>query len=108
MKTKYSNIPNTLYYNYTNKLINKLYKIIPLKEGNCPTVDKYISGLLMELSGYKSFIIYLNYDARILSIINTLEFIKNNELDHDTYRDLIFKCINNTKQIQESIDKDDI
>lgn len=103
MKTKYSDIPTDLYCNYINKLIDKFYKIIPLKESNCVTTNVYIDGLIIEISGFQEFIEHLNYDARILTILNILNYIQNNELSHYEYRRQIFKCINFIKQIQINV-----
>ena len=59
MNSKYGDINNTACYNYMARLVDKLFKIIPLKEAHSPTVDTYIEDLIFEISGNKE--IFANY-----------------------------------------------
>lgn len=90
--TKYNPIPNELCENYFDILINRLYKILPLKEEGSPTVAVYIESLLSEMTGGHRVILILENDGRFLSIINSLEYIRGCDDVHMCKRE-IFKCI---------------
>lgn len=68
------------------------------EERNC-TVNAHISSLILEIEGFNELIEYSNNDARILTVICTLESLKSDTLSHDTYKSEIFKCINLIQQI---------
>lgn len=92
IKTKYNPIPNELCENYFNILINRLYKILPLKEEDSPTVTTYIESLLSEMTGGHKVILILENDGRFLSIINSLEYVRSCDNTSICKRE-IFKCI---------------
>ena len=107
MQTKYGDISDVLTYNYLSRLIDKLFKIIPLKETHSNTVGTYIEDLLFELTGNNSVVEDSAYNPKILDIISIIESIKIQEMTHDEYRRLVFKCINTVEQLQEIV-KDEV
>lgn len=107
MQGRYSEIPDLLTYNYLSRLIDKLFKIIPLKETHSKTINTYIEDLLFELSGNTSVFIDSNYNPKILDVISIVEAIRIQEMSHEEYRRLVFKCINIVQQLQEII-KDEV
>lgn len=90
--TKYNPIPSELCENYFDILINRLYKILPLKEEESSTVVTYIESLLSEMTGGQEVILILENDGRFLSIINSLEYIRSCD-DVGVCKREIFKCI---------------
>lgn len=101
MNSKYGDINNTACYNYMARLVDKLFKIIPLKEAHSPTVDTYIEDLIFEISGNKEIFAETEYNPKLVDIICTLEAIKNEEMSHKEYRRSVFKCITITEQLRE-------
>ena len=77
---------------YLNKLIGRVYKIIPLKEENSQYVDVYINGLVDELIANSRLMRAFNYDSRIMIVSSTLKstvYCTN----HSEYKSAVFKCI---------------
>lgn len=101
MNSKYGEIDNTACYNYLSRLVDKLFKIIPLKEVGSPTVDTYIEDLIFELSGNNEVFVETEYNPKLVDIISILEAVKNEDMNHKEYRRSIFKCITITEQLQE-------
>lgn len=86
--------------NYFDVLINRLYKILPLKEEGSLTVDKYIESLLSELTGGQDVILLIHEDGQYLSVINSLEFIRTCE-NISVCRREIFKCIRIVEKLKQ-------
>lgn len=101
MNSKYGDISNDACYNYTVRLIDKLFKIIPLKEVHSPTVDSYIEDLIYELCGNNAIFEETEYNPKLVDIISILEAIKNEDMTHKEYRRSVFKCITITEQLKE-------
>lgn len=83
---------------YLKKLVGRLYKIVPLKEEDSEFVDKYIKGLVDELTGNARIMITCNYDSRIMIIASTLQSIIFCTA-HSEYKSAVFKCIRYTEQL---------
>lgn len=99
IKTLYNDIPVNLHINYMDNLINRVFKILPLKEEKSDTVEAYITNLLYELTGNKELIIYLNNDSRYETILSNLQKL----LSQDTnYRTLVFNTITLITQIRDA------
>lgn len=102
IKTKYSPIPTELYINYLKKLIDKFFKIIPLKEEKSDTVDAYIESLVSELTGMHDLMYALNLNPQIMTLISTLYALL---LEDNNYRSEIFKCIQVIKNLESEYRK---
>lgn len=99
VKTLYNEIPVNLHINYMDNLINRVFKILPLKDEKSDTVEAYITNLLYELTGNKELIIYLNNDSRYETILSNLQKM----LSQDTnYRTLVFNTITLITQIRDT------
>ena len=92
---------NSNCYSYLNHLVNRIYKILPLKESNSPTLDSYLQSLELELKGFKPFNTIIKNDPIVLSVFNILEFIKNEDCPHDVYKKEVFRCINIIQKINK-------
>jgi len=91
--TKYKPISEQLCENYMSILIDGIFKILPLKEENNPTVEEYISSLISEMVGFKNIVDVINNDGRYLKVICSLESIMNCTNIVFCKKE-IFKCIN--------------
>lgn len=98
VETKYNPIPNELYYNYMDMLVNRIFKILPLKDEKSKTVDTYIINLLNELTGNKELIIHLNNDSRYETILANLQALLATDAD---YRNIVLNTIPLIKQLKE-------
>lgn len=99
MNTRYGELPNELVGNYFQLLINNVYKILCLREDDCPTLCQYLENLLRELIGSQELITELQYNGLFLSLLATLESLVT-EIDYDNFKSDIFKCINIINKLQ--------
>lgn len=87
MIDKYNN--NINMNDYCDKLIGRIFKVLPLLEENPDHAKKYISSLLVELNGASKI---FNDNSYFISIICSLEGI-GNCTDYNLCRRKIFECI---------------
>jgi hypothetical protein len=106
MNCIYGDIPDKACTNYFTRLVDKLFKVIPLKEDNASTVDGYIQDLIYELMGGDTLFEMSDYDSRLIDIILLLQAIKDEDMSHSEYRRAIFKCITLTNQIKNCVGGD--
>ena len=83
-----------------SSLINKFYKILPLRENNEATLKQYMRGLQRELLGGASLLPELSDDGQFLAILSILQFMIDNDCDVDTVRSDVFKVINLLKRLK--------
>jgi hypothetical protein len=96
LKNKYGgDIDINSLQEYFKHLINRLWKILPMKEQNCLTLDKYLFNLRIELMGGES--ILLN-SGLFIELINNLESLSGLDKKEE-YKPQIFKCINICEKI---------
>lgn len=95
-KTKYGGeLDNNSLQEYFKHLINRLWKILPMKEQNCLTLDKYLFNLRIELMGGERILLS---SGLFIELINNLESLS--DLDKkEEYKPQIFKCINICEKI---------
>lgn len=94
-----------LQYNYLCKLIDRIYKIIPLKEENIETVGSYIENIIDEIMGNAELINSIDCDPRVMIITSTLCSIVG-ETDHGTYKRSVFKCIRYIEQLRDTVSEE--
>jgi len=90
-------IPDKSLNEYLEDLVGKIYKILPLKESEIDTLNEYIKSLQLEIIG--SLNIFDN-DAKIMTVINTLQYFIDNEYDTKTCKREVFKCIKIVKKLR--------
>lgn len=88
--------------NYLTKLVNKVFKILPLREENPEYEKKYLNSLLIELRGAVST---FNSDGDFMSIIFSLEGIRDVQ-DYNVVRSEIFKCIDKINKLEVKYKKE--
>ncbi len=70
-------VDSMLVRNYFEKLVNKFYKILPLKESNESSLRKYLQSLSAELLGFKSLLVKIDYDSQFMTLLCVLQYITN-------------------------------
>lgn len=93
VKVKYGELPRENICKYFELLINKTYKILPLKEENSETLQSYIESYLVELIGNKYLISILADEPKYLTMIGTLEYLSSQEYTTSICKKEVFKCI---------------
>ena len=101
MVSKYGdNINEEVLSEYFRILINRIFKILPLRQEHILTLDRYVDNLIIELSGGENFL--LNQGIYI-------ELINNLEVFHDLteVRDIkkqVFRCIDICNKIIKKLE----
>lgn len=98
---KYGQIPNELFNNYLKYLINKMFKVLPMKEHEVKSLNSYLRSLQIELIGSTELIGVLKNDPQFLSLMNTIQFFIDNEYDNKTCKREVFKCIHILEDLQK-------
>ncbi len=102
VKTKYGYIPVEIMEEYTKMLINKVFKILPMREKETETLGVYLESFMVELIGNRSLIEHLKYEPLFMSLLSTLEyFIENPDAEVGVYKREVFKSIDVVKKIQD-------
>lgn len=96
---QYGLIPKESFCNYFKFLVNKTYKILPLKEENSETLNLYLESLLRELIGNKELITILVDEPRFITVLNTLQYLISEEYSVAICKKEVFKCIGILKDI---------
>ena len=103
---KYGLIPKENFCNYFKYLINKTYKILPLKEENSSTLKAYLESYLRELIGSKELINILVNEPDFINLLNSMQFLISEEYSIETCKKEVFKCIHILKNINCKYFKD--
>ena len=64
-----------LLKNYLRNLVNRFFKILPLKEKNEESLDAYLRSLQAELIGCQELVLMLHEDAEFVSLLAILQFL---------------------------------
>lgn len=90
-----------LLKNYFKKLVNSFFKILPMKENQEDSLDKYLRSLQRELIGCQSLITAIQEDSLYLTLLAILQYI----IDHpdcstkEVRRD-VFRAISICNQLE--------
>lgn len=102
MMTVYNvEISDRMVANYINVLVNRFYKILPIKESGEDTLKRYLESLLREMVGMKDLISYINDDDRYLSLLAIVQYFIDHDTDVATVRTDVFKAISILKKLQK-------
>jgi hypothetical protein len=99
METKYNPVDDSLVEKYLEKLVDKIFKLLPLREEENPTLTMYHHSLMLELTGFRSLFSELNDKAELISLLSSLESLLTIE-DFKLYRSKVFECISLVKKVR--------
>lgn len=86
-------LPEKALRSYLQILINKVYKILPMKEEQCPTLTSYLLSLKNEMIGCYNLWRVLEDKPQFLVVINIIEYLATEEYDETVCRREVFKAI---------------
>lgn len=86
-------LPIVALHNYLHCLINKVYKILPMKEEQCDTLTSYLLSLKNELIGCYKLWEVLKDNPQFLAVINIINYFCEEEFDVVTCKREVFKTI---------------
>lgn len=94
-------ITTTMLDNYLDEMVNKFFKILPMKESNEPSLYEYMSSLQVELIGCEGVIKALHEDARYLTLISILQYLIDNDCEVKVVKREVFKAISLCKKLRK-------
>jgi hypothetical protein len=95
---------------YIKHLINKTYKILPLKEesmtsGDYATLVAYTKSYLIELKGAAMLLDMIKDEPIIIDVMGTIEYLSKNvdKCSHQEVKVMIFRCIHTLNKLLERV-----
>lgn len=85
-------INSELVRNFLNNLVNKFFKILPMREQEEKTLNTYIKSLQVELLGCKELVAAIKYDDLYLTLLSILQYLIDypecsvNEVKREVFR----------------------
>lgn len=89
---------------YLDKLVGKIFKILPLLEENPINAKKYLNSLTIELDGMTK---YYSDDSYIVSTLFSLQGIKS-VTDYNVCRKTVFDCIEYINKLKNKVRNNNI
>lgn len=99
IEVKYGLLPRDSFCKYFDYLINKTYKILPLKESNSETLKTYLESYLRELVGNKNLVDMLVDEPKFITVLNIMQFLISEEYSTNICKKEVFKCIHILEEI---------
>lgn len=96
MKIKYGQVPSSIFNDYRDSLINRIWILLPLREEKCPTLKENIERINRELNGLLK--ISSNHNKYVLTMMSLLENAISEE-DFTAYRSDILRCCELAKKL---------
>lgn len=102
MKTLYGELPNESLVTYVDGLVSKVFKVLPMKEENSPTLHLYLKSLLYELTSAKDLVEELKLNQDFVTLLIILQgLLSEDELQK--YKSDVFRAISTIKRIKSSL-----
>ena len=86
-------LPDKALQSYLQNLINKVYKILPMKEEQCATLSSYLFSLRNEMIGCYKLWDILKDKPQFLTVISVVEYLATEKYDVSECRREVFKAI---------------
>lgn len=107
MMTRYgSDISRNMVGAKFRGIINQFYKILPMKEENCPTLMSYMESFQRELLGMGKLLPEVDACSSYIDLVSILQYLISYPCDEDTVRTEVFKAIAITKRIADMLGGD--
>lgn len=104
LRTKYgANIPKELLVEYFERITNRIFVLLPMKESKCDTLEEHLKYMSAELAGGNEI---LYKDILFLDLLANLEAVNLFLDDFPSYRSQVLKCTNLCRKIINKIEKD--
>ena len=106
IEVKYGMLPKENFCRYFEFLINKTYKILPLKEEKSDTLKFYLESYQRELIGNMDLVPLLVDEPKFITVLNTMQFLISEEYSDKICKREVFKCIRILEEINEKYFKE--
>lgn len=88
---------------YLQNLIDKVFKILPMKEEQCSTLPSYLRSLESELVGCYKLWDELADEPQFLALINVVNYLAVEEYDVAICKREVFKAIHLVESVKKNI-----
>lgn len=99
MSTKYQKVDASAFKSFASDLVNKIFKLLPMKEEGNTTITDYHRYLMYKLTGFGALFPHLSNQAGFVSLLSSLESLLLVE-DMKVYRSIVFECIEIAKKLE--------
>jgi hypothetical protein len=106
IEVKYGLLPKENFCRYFEFLINKTYKILPLKEEKSDTLKSYLESYQRELIGNMDLVPMLVKEPKFITVLNTIQYLISEEYSDKVCKREVFKCIRILEEINEKYFKE--
>lgn len=90
-----------LVYKYFKHLVNRFFKILPMRENNEETLPSYIQSLQLELLGCNNLVEEIHNQSDFLTLLSILQyFIDNPVCNTEIVRREVFRAISICNALQ--------
>ena len=72
------NMDATMLSVYLRSLVNRFFKILPIRESGEDSLETYMRSLQAELLGCKELIVAIHEDSLFMSLLNILQYLIDN------------------------------
>lgn len=97
-----SAISYALVKNYLSSLINRFFKILPIRESEEESLPTYIISLQEELLGFRELVEFIKSDPSYVTLVSILQFfIDNPSCSVTDVKREVFKAIHIIKNLQK-------
>lgn len=94
-------LSHELVSRYFRSLVDKFFKILPMKEEECLSRVAYMTGLRNELLGFSELVMYIKNDPRYITLLSSLQYmIDNPDCSLDSVRHDVFGAISICNQLR--------
>jgi hypothetical protein len=100
IKTKYGYMDKSDLVEYFERLRKRIWKILPMKDDNCATLDEYLNHLMVELSGGNEITLKSGLFIELIINLEPLRYLDEKK----DYKPQVFKCTNICKKIIKKLE----
>lgn len=72
------NLDATMLSGYMRSLVNRFFKILPIRESGEDSLETYMRSLQAELLGCKELVVVIHEDPLYMSLLNILQYLIDN------------------------------
>lgn len=106
IEVKYGELSKKSLQRYCKFLINKVYKILPMKEEKCDTLKQYLESLQVELIGNSQLLEFLVDEPQFISLLNIIQYLISDNYDNKVCKREVFKAINLIEEVNKKYFKE--
>lgn len=94
---------------YFSSLVNRFFKILPIRESGDKTLGTYIRSLQLELIGCGNFVPFFSDEPRFVALLAVLQFFRDQpDAPVEDVRREVFRAINTCKKLVAICDKGEV